>query len=321
MGSQSSSSYFPQSLTPQTHTIDTLSPRPLTTFGGIGSTSVEFLIDSGSSLTLINYKLFKRLSPYLTRLCHPPSPSLRLRLANHSSLSLQWVLHVPITLQLTTRWHTVYVVRDLWRPCIIGNDFIRNHNLQIDGGSQRLSFAPTTYRGSRHPQLKPSYKSKSSKYPNTRDRVPLSSHLSSVSQKTSNSTTENLPDNPDKSSIPTIIPHSSSPTTTCIHHTLSSTPDTPDPPQATSASPPDLSESTLSFTEKQLLTELVQKFPHVFTDKPGRTSTLQHHIDILPNTKPRNNPPYRYAPARRKLIEDNLAEMLTQGVITPSKSP
>ena len=94
-----------------------------------------------------------------------------------------------------------------------------------------------------------------------------------------------------------------------------------DPPQATSAPPPDLSESTLSITEKQLLTGLIQKFPHVFTDKPGRTGTLQHHIDILPNTKPRNNPPYRYAPARRQLIEDNLAEMLTQGVITPSKSP
>ena len=70
-----------------------------------------------------------------------------------------------------------------------------------------------------------------------------------------------------------------------------------------------------------MLTELIQKFPHVFTNKPGRTNKLQHHIDILPNTKPRNTPPCRYAPARRKLIEDNLAEMLAQGVITPLKSP
>ena len=94
-----------------------------------------------------------------------------------------------------------------------------------------------------------------------------------------------------------------------------------DASQSISESTPELTDSILSFTEKKVLTELIQKFPHVFTNKPERTNKLQHHIDILPNTKPRNTPPYRYVPAHLKLIEDNLAEMLAQGIITPSKSP
>ena len=73
-GPQNSYYLLPQSLAPQIHTIDTTLARPLTTLGRIGSTSVEVLIDAGSSLTLINYHLFNHLPPYLTRLRRHPSP-------------------------------------------------------------------------------------------------------------------------------------------------------------------------------------------------------------------------------------------------------
>ena len=36
--------------------------------------------------------------------------------------------------------YKVYVVPKLWRACIIGNDLIRKHNLQIDGGRQYAYF-------------------------------------------------------------------------------------------------------------------------------------------------------------------------------------
>ena len=84
---------------------------------------------------------------------------------------------------------------------------------------------------------------------------------------------------------------------------------------------PDLSNSILSSHEKRHLYSLISSFSHVFTSVAGRTTNIQHHIALQPHATPRNSPPYRYAPARRRIIEEQIAEMLNQGVITPSKSP
>ena len=69
------------------------------------------------------------------------------------------------------------------------------------------------------------------------------------------------------------------------------------------------------------LSKLISTFPQVFTCTPGRTTKLKHHIELIPGIKPRNSAPYRYAPARRKLIDSHLDEMLAQRVIVPSKNP
>ena len=82
-----------------------------------------------------------------------------------------------------------------------------------------------------------------------------------------------------------------------------------------------MSQSILSDTQQHQLSNLILSFPQVFTSTPGRTNILKHHIELIPGTKPRNSSPYRYAPARRKIIDLHLDEMLTQRVIVPSKSP
>ena len=97
---------------PQLHTLDTYSPRPLTIQDYIGSSPAVFLIDTDSSLTLINHHLFHRLDPRLTAIRRRPPQSLSLRLANNSPLSVQCMLRLPFTLANATCWHTVYVVRD-----------------------------------------------------------------------------------------------------------------------------------------------------------------------------------------------------------------
>ncbi|CAF5170145.1 unnamed protein product, partial [Rotaria magnacalcarata] len=89
---------------------------------------------------LINFHLFQRLDPLLTTSKRIPPPSLSLRLPSKSTLFVKWVLRLPFSVQNTTRWSTVYVIPDLWRPCIIGNNFIRTHNLQIDGAHQHVYF-------------------------------------------------------------------------------------------------------------------------------------------------------------------------------------
>ena len=137
-GPRTSSFVYPHNHWNHTNNLHASSSKPLTIWGRIGSLPVNILIDTGSSLTLINEYLFRQLPPSLTAHRRRP-PSLTLRLANNSPLSILWTLALPITYKRTTRWHTVHIVRDLWRPCIIGNSFIRRHNLQINGGNKQFA--------------------------------------------------------------------------------------------------------------------------------------------------------------------------------------
>ncbi|CAF3093817.1 unnamed protein product, partial [Rotaria sp. Silwood2] len=84
---------------------------------------------------------------------------------------------------------------------------------------------------------------------------------------------------------------------------------------------PKFSDSILCPDQQKCLCNLLQSFSQVFTNTPGRTNKIQHHIDVQPGSKPRNSAPYRYAPARRQIIEDKINKMLNEGIIVPSKSP
>ena len=59
----------------------------------------------------------------------------------------------------------------------------------------------------------------------------------------------------------------------------------------------------------------------MFNKKPGRTAKLQHQISLVPDMKPTNSSPFRYASARKQVIEQNLNETLVEGIISPSTSP
>ena len=63
-----------------------------------------------------------------------------MHLADKSCVPVQGILTLPITIAGRTQEHVVHVVPKLWRPCIIGNDFIQKHNLQVDGGRQQVYF-------------------------------------------------------------------------------------------------------------------------------------------------------------------------------------
>ncbi|CAF0913458.1 unnamed protein product [Didymodactylos carnosus] len=83
----------------------------------------------------------------------------------------------------------------------------------------------------------------------------------------------------------------------------------------------DLSQTGLDSKQKCLIKKLIESYPEVFRDKLGGTSLLKHHIQLEPNTKPVNKPPYRIAPERRKIVDKELKDMLESGTISGSNSP
>ncbi|CAF1301583.1 unnamed protein product [Adineta ricciae] len=247
--------------------------QPLSINGRIGSLPISFLIDTGSTLTLINSQIFNQLNPRLTQTKNKPPSALSLRLADHSPLTVQWVVTLPFTFNHTTRWHPAYVVPNLWRPCIIGNNFIHTHELIIDGARQCVYYA------SQHNRTLP--------YSSVETNYSVIQHESS----------------------PTNSPHNSSNIHVISHSN-----------EEKSSEQPDLHNSILNEHQQQQLANVIQSFPQLFTSVPGRTNVIKHHIEVQPGSKPCNSPPYRYAPARRQAIDEELKTMLNEGVITPSKS-
>jgi hypothetical protein len=66
--------------------------------------------------------------------------------------------------------------------------------------------------------------------------------------------------------------------------------------------------------------ELLSEFRDVFSDKLGRTSLCEHHIELLPDAKPVHCRPYRLAPDKAKFLKEELAELLKQGIIREAPS-
>ena len=69
---------------------------------------------------------------------------------------------------------------------------------------------------------------------------------------------------------------------------------------------------------------LVDEYADIFAETKnnlGRTDTIQHKIDVLPDTKPIRQPPYRLNPQKRQFIREEVQRMKAMGIIKNSKSP
>ncbi|CAF5204104.1 unnamed protein product, partial [Rotaria magnacalcarata] len=89
----------------------------------------------------------------------------------------------------------------------------------------------------------------------------------------------------------------------------------------TAENEPNLINTDLDEHQKKEIRKLIHTFPDVFNEQAGRTKKLQHRINLVPDAQANNSPPFRYAPARKQIIEENLKDMLDQGIISPSTSP
>ena len=86
----------------------------------------------------------------------------------------------------------------------------------------------------------------------------------------------------------------------------------------------DLSQSCLNLEQKQEVANLLQEFRDVFVGSDGIigcTDMIEHHIRTEPGTHPIASKPYRVNYKNRRVIEEQVQEMLDQKIIRPSASP
>ena len=257
----------------------------------------------------------------------------------------------------------------LWRSCIIGNNFIKENNIQIDGGNQRVYYNRSTSSNTNPPeQITESLNTNRETYVlcavevatippyhayniNVQPSVPFASttsieedeyELQAYRHKNKKRETglqiangiilpkDNMQiqvANLSKSTI--TIPIDQKLANMCrlninqLNTINQTTPtNTDDEKQANEQEEEiDLSKTDLNKNQTQRLQQLVEEYRDVFSNKPGKTAKLKHQINIKEGTRPINAPPYRCAPNRRKIIEDNINEMLKEHIITPSNSP
>ena len=79
--------------------------------------------------------------------------------------------------------------------------------------------------------------------------------------------------------------------------------------------------SLLSETQQVELTNLLSSFDTIFCDIPGQTTLINHHIDLMPNSRPVTCAPYRLHPEKAKMVEKEIDEMLKLNIIERSSSP
>ncbi|CAF1253603.1 unnamed protein product [Rotaria sordida] len=326
---------------------------------------------TGASLTLINKKLFAKLPYYFRRRARYPPSWLILQLADKSQLKVQYVLSLPITIANCTKTHTVYVVPKLSQPCIIGNDLIKRHNLQIDGRRQNAYFKQysiyrfnrhhneqqySIYRFNRH-HNEQQYKNDDEyiliaderlKIPSTHTayiRVRPNKPFLVINQEGDDYEVTSLKNtpcvangiiNPQRNleievanfTGRAIMIHPGQALAYMkrlnqIQINMINQKDltSNNSKQSIKSTEPNLAETDLNDIQKQKLLNVIQEFPDVFNEKTGQTSKVKHVIKLLPASQPCNLPPYRIAPARRQVVEENLQEMLKDNIIVPSKSP
>ena len=76
----------------------------------------------------------------------------------------------------------------------------------------------------------------------------------------------------------------------------------------------------LGDSQSRQLQALMENYADVFSDVPGRTSKIEHRINLV-DEEPVRLKPYPLPYALRQELKDEIREMLDMGVIRKSSSP
>ncbi|CAN8076123.1 unnamed protein product [Agarophyton chilense] len=65
---------------------------------------------------------------------------------------------------------------------------------------------------------------------------------------------------------------------------------------------------------------MLKKYTSMWNGKLGEISATEHHLDLVPGSRPISQPPYRAGPRTRQIEEENVSKMLEEGVIEAAQS-
>ena len=77
----------------------------------------------------------------------------------------------------------------------------------------------------------------------------------------------------------------------------------------------------LSPDHKADVISLLDNYPAVLSDTPGQCTILEHDIELVPNTHPIRQAPYRLHPKKREQMKEEVDYLLQNGLAVPSCSP
>jgi len=77
----------------------------------------------------------------------------------------------------------------------------------------------------------------------------------------------------------------------------------------------------LQLNQKVQLSSLLNDFRELFDDRPGRTTVIEHNIELTPGARTVRQSPYRLHPDKLKAVDQEIAQLLEQGIIEESCSP
>lgn len=81
-------------------------------------------------------------------------------------------------------------------------------------------------------------------------------------------------------------------------------------------------DGVASATLQRRVRELLDQYADLFGDLPAQGACVQPMtIDLKPGAEPAASPPRRMSPAIRKVVSDEVGDLLRQGIIVPSTSP
>ena len=67
-----------------------------------------------------------------------------------------------------------------------------------------------------------------------------------------------------------------------------------------------LREPQLSVSQSSELTSLISEFEEIFSEQPGKTHLVQHHIKLSPGAAPSRSAPYRLSPDKMTFVKEHL---------------
>ena len=79
--------------------------------------------------------------------------------------------------------------------------------------------------------------------------------------------------------------------------------------------PPQKVSSLLTTPQKTELSELLDEFGDIFSDQPGKTHLVSHHINLKPGTIPCRSTPYRLSPDKMEFVQTEIATLKEQGIV------